>query len=448
MVFKPRKVHFSADNRWLVTEMEFQLEDGLFAWDRSGEAPGSTPVNLTDGSKVRIESWAISADGKWLVAQTHSGEQSPTSEMKLWRLSTLDKKSSPELVLTKKHEPYSFDLSDDGRWLAAAVDGTTVKLYDLHSDNVDRDHITISSDEVASNVKILPGSRWLAVGNWATSNRGKSLVLWDLATRASNLAHYSLIDEDPIENLKLSPDKRWLITGDWQDGHQSTIRLWDMTARAPGASHLVLNHGRRIDALEFDPSGRWLATATSGDAIQLWDVSRATSSSHAQMTFPLTVKEKSLGFSVRYSPDGRWLVATGYNSAPQLWDLTKPHPQASTLRGHSFPLVRTAFTADSHWLVTADTDVQPPHSAEQTCRIWNLEASKPEDAGALLPAQQCGADEIVITADGRWLVTAGDRTGVRLWHLGTSALLDMAQRTAGRALTPEEQAEYITGQSR
>jgi WD40 repeat protein len=442
-VCPPHRVSFSADGRWLVTSFEFPSEEVLFAWDRGRREPIIVPVDLTGGGGAHIENWGITADGKWLAVQTHLGDQSPTSEMRLWNLSTFDKDASPEFVLAKPQQSYSFDFSEDGQWLAAVLDGETINLYNLKTDNVDKNRITLHSSEFVSNVKFAPGNRWLITGNWKAEDKGKSLKLWDLTSRTAGMTHYPLLDDDLIGSVAFSPDKR-LVTGDWEDSRQASIRLWDMTARNPGTSHTVLNHGQKIDSLKFDANGRWLATAAFGGTVQLWDLSQATSISRASKTFPATAK--GVGLSLNYSPDGHWLVMSGYNQATQLWDLTKKNPQASTLQGHSYPLVKTAFSPDGHWLVTADTDIQPPSSPEQTCRIWDLTAPKPEDSAALLPTQECAADTIVITPDGRWLVTAGNRAGVRLWPLSTRLLLDIAQRTAGRGLTREEREEYFTAQ--
>jgi WD40 repeat protein len=127
--------------------------------------------------------------------------------------------------------------------------------------------------------------------------------------------------------------------------------------------------------------------------------------------------------------------------------LTRKDSPAITLRGHSHPLVRTAISSDSHWLATADTDIDSPKSREQTCRLWDLTTEDPGGSAVILPIQECQADRIGFSRNDRWLITAGNRTGVRLWHLGVRTLLDVAQRTAGRNLSDEERKGYLPIQS-
>jgi hypothetical protein len=51
------------------------------------------------------------------------------------------------------------------------------------------------------------------------------------------------------------------------------------------------------------------------------------------------------------------------------------------------------------------------------------------------------------TVGDRWLLTAG-APGVRLWHLGVRALLDVARRAAGGELRAEEVREVWEARGR
>jgi WD40 repeat protein len=439
---RPDKAAFSPDGRWLLVSVAFEAEDGLFAWDLRGSKPEMILVNLAVKKGVRV-GWRISRNGRWLVVQTRSDQPPHASETRLWNLSTLSASASPVLTMDGNGRFDSVDVSDDSQWLAAVADGRTVRLWKLVSSDPGANPIVLQSDDSVGNVRFDPGSRWLIAGNWEGADRQNSLRLWDLSGPRPGATVHRLIDKDPVGNIAFSPKARWLVTGSWGGSkNQQTARLWDLTASPPSNSPVVLDQGEAIDQLVFDPKSRQLATATFGKTIRFWDLG-GTSPSSSPLSFPL--QGKGTTFSAEFSPDGHWAVVSGYGQPSQLLDLSRSRGrrQAIALLGHAHPLVRAVISPDSHWLVTADTDLEPPQSTEQTCRIWDLTASDPGASSALLPRQDCQADRVAITPNGRWLATAGSGSGVRLWHLGLASLVDLAQRTAGRALTAEERREYL-----
>ena len=102
--------------------------------------------------------------------------------------------------------------------------------------------------------------------------------------------------------------------------------------------------------------------------------------------------------SVGIGPDGRWLICNNEaysHSQPLLWDLQTEDPVESRriLRG-------------SPWIGRTDN----------------------------------GYDRVGISADGRWLMTVNRDT--QLWPLNVDLAIDLANRKAGRKLTPIERKQY------
>ena len=437
-VARADRANFSTDGQWLLVSVEFPEEDGVFAWDLRGKEPQMIGANLTADSGVRA-GWRISRDGRWVVVQTRSEKSPKATATRLWNLSTLSDKASPVITAEGNGRFDSVDISNDSRWLATVADGRTIRLWNLTSPNPSESPVVLQSDESIASVRFDPENRWLIAGNWDGAQGHASLRLWDLSGSRPEAVTHRLTDSDPIGSVSVSPKSRWLVTGSW-DGStkQKTARLWDLNASNLAGSRVVLDHGQAIDHVVFDPNNKWLATAAVGNSISFWDLTRRSMSSPS-LTVPLQGKGTTI--SVQFSPDSHWATVSVYGQPPQLVDLTARRP-AAPLLGHRHPVVRAAISPDSRWLVTADTDLEPPDSAEQTCRIWSLTAPDPAASAAVLPRQECQADQLVITPNGRWLVTSG-RSGVRLWHLGLETLLELAQRTAGRTLSAEERKEFV-----
>jgi hypothetical protein len=138
-------------------------------------------------------------------------------------------------------------------------------------------------------------------------------------------------------------------------------------------------------------------------------------------------------FHALLSRDGRWLVSFGVESEAALWDLSARHPEQTrrTLRTKAGTFAAGAISPDSHWLITGTRDGE--------IRIFDLTAPAPEQSAVVLSARGY-VDAIVISPDSRWFITNGLSTFA--WRLGVGPLLDLAARTAGRALTDEERQLY------
>jgi WD40 repeat protein len=462
------RVAFSPDGRWLITA---SLDGNARLWDLTAGDFMASPLRLSTGGEV--SSLAISEDSHWLF-----------SFYRLWNL-TADNPIMTETILPGLGPPIpgwpstSADkakFSPDARWLATssyAHSGDALILWDLGGEPSMKLDLAEQGSRIAD-WSFSRNGRWFVVqtrsdswpavynvqlwdltstapaasspivlsghtgpvdsidisedGHWlVTGGKDKTARLWDLTSNDPSAQAIILHNEDQVDRVSFSPDNRRLITGTWgKYGGQRTVRLRGLTADSLAASHMVQDHGNKIWELEFSPDGRWLATGgVLGDTIRLWNQTKLDPSMILPVQADMT------------SPDVHWAVTSSYGKPSQLWDLTQKPPQATTLLGHSHPTTKAIISPDSHWLFTADS------GPEQTCRIWDLTAPEPSSSAANLPTQECQADLMIVTPDGRWLITAGSRTGVRRWHIGIPTLLDLAQRTAGRGLTTEERKEYL-----
>ena len=126
--------------------------------------------------------------------------------------------------------------------------------------------------------------------------------------------------------------------------------------------------------------------------------------------------------SLAFSVDGR-LAAARDDGSISIWDLAQGTAVSTPPTGR--PVTALAF--DRHAIAAHD---------DGTISLWFV------DALDTLPVQLEGhigrVNDLVIEADGRYLLSAGDDGAIQRWILAVDELVVTACRGAGRALTAAE----------
>jgi WD40 repeat protein len=115
------------------------------------------------------------------------------------------------------------------------------------------------------------------------------------------------------------------------------------------------------------------------------------------------------------SPDGRWYFSLGFNSPTlQVWDLwSQPSSlwdnaiRPTSLRGHDGNVSDFRFSATGRWLVTLGSD--------STIRVWDMAALSPSaEPVQILPPR--GRKTVAVTPDRDWFAYAHPDGNLRLWN--------------------------------
>jgi WD40 repeat protein/uncharacterized caspase-like protein len=446
-------VAFSEDGRWLATGADDRT---IRLWD----ATTGAEVRSFTGHTGRVVSLAFSREGRSLAA----GDMD--AKVKLWDV------ASGREVRTLAHDTGAVQavaFSPDGASLAVGTHHT-VTVWDP---STGRERRKLEKGFLATVTSLA----WSPDGKTLATAMQMGVLLWDVATWRELR---SIRGDDTVEAFAVTRDWRVVAT---LGKRELVVRLWSVSTGQPLGT--LSGATERAGAVAFGPEGRWLA-AQSGAAVRVWDL--------ADGRDPGTLKrDRESVAALAFSPDGRWLGKAGWGQAIELWEFSRarflkalatPRDEhfiravtfspdwryaaaASAIRVvklweaatgrelHRLPgdVQSLAFSPDGTTLATGAMngavtvwDVQwgvelrpiqhgtrPIHalafapdgrtlvsgSEDGSVKMWEVATGREQRA---LPGHTSAVRAIVFTADGKWLATGSDDKTIRLWESGGKLL--------------------------
>ncbi|MEM8638161.1 MAG: AAA-like domain-containing protein [Cyanobacteria bacterium P01_G01_bin.54] len=214
-----------------------------------------------------------------------------------------------------------------------------------------------------------------------------------------------------VHDLALSPDEQSLFTASG-DGH---IRRWQRQGALWQAqpTQILRGHKAPVNRLALHPEGTQLASSSRDRTIKLWQTD-------GTLLQTLAAQEASIG-ALAYSPDGQSLVSGADDNRLLLWDVqtgavlqqfTDPSIANGAPVAHQGAITDVLFDPERELVISAALD--------GTIKLWTLE-------GSLLRTLQghgAGVRSLLLTPEGRSLISGGDDFALMVWDLDQVLNLD------------------------
>ena len=272
---------------------------------------------------------------------------------------------------------WALTFSPDARWVSAATDNNTVKIWRAASGEEAATLRGHKARVVA--LSFSPDGRYLASGSWDATAK-----LWDVSGRR---LIRSLRHKKSVSSVAFSPDGRRLACG----SSDKTIRVWDLQTGT--VLRQLRGHKREVQALAFSPGGDFLASVSAEKTVRLWPVETGDR---------YELRGPELGATaVTFSADGRRLAVAGGDRV-KIWDVqTRRETQVKDAPGWLHAL---APTPDGSFLALGATP--------EAVRLW--------DVGKASAVSSFTGDEalrsIAVSPGGNRLATATEEGTIRIWE--------------------------------
>ena len=207
-----------------------------------------------------------------------------------------------------------------------------------------------------------------------------------------------------VLGVAFSPD-RGLIATSSRDG---SAKLWDISGGSPSEKGALGAPGRRIQCFVFSPNGRMVASGSGAldGTVWLFDISGIS----PRETLGLRGARGAIN-ALAFAPDGNLIAGTGEDRVVRVWETTamsRGEPRAQ-LTGHSGPIRCLAFSPDGQTVATGSDD--------STVRLWTVSRIRSLER-ATLP-HPSGVTAVVFSPDGHTLITGGRDGVIRLLDSGS-----------------------------
>ncbi|MHC4445188.1 MAG: protein kinase domain-containing protein [Planctomycetota bacterium] len=342
---------------------------------QTGEEIKSFSVETSEFNAV-----VFSPDGKYLAAGCRDGT------VRMWEI-----ESGRQLLTFREHNQIisSVTFSSDGKHIVSAgIDGM-VRFYDTSP--IRRAQMTAINADPTNLEKIVfsPDGRRFSTG---TDSKGGVVQIRD--TETGQVLWQSPKHSDGVTNVLFHPDDRRVVTA----SNDGIIRIWDTLTKQE-----VLQLRAEQDllrAIAISPDGKLIAGGIRNGTAKVWNLETG------KLLFTLEDSQGGL-LSLTFSNDGR-LIAGGRGYVTRVWD---------SRNGKLLKRINTGATW-SIWTVVFNPNNKLLYAGSLQGTFYVIDVN----TGKIITTIQAHNDEMtsmVVSPDGRRMVTIGDYVMIKIWDTTT-----------------------------
>lgn len=280
--------------------------------------------NQFDGYMGGVYAISYSPDGKYIAA-AHDDHT-----IRLWEPQNKIQDGLVPALRGHRGEIYAVTFSHDhiGSMLASASSDKTIRLWNPHaSDDNEKLIAILPYNDSVRTVEFSSDNKMLAGG----SDDGV-IQVWDAGTgdRIYEFNEHT----DSVQEVHFSINRTQLVSVSL-DG---TAILWSLIGEG-GRLHPPIQHNSPVYTVKFSPDGNSFVTGSADKLIRLWDTNTAEHSN-------TLIGHKDTVSDIDYSPDGSSLVSGSPDGTVFLWDILGARTRFKIL-GHTGGIKALAYTADN-----------------------------------------------------------------------------------------------------
>ncbi|SIO67681.1 WD domain-containing protein, G-beta repeat-containing protein [Singulisphaera sp. GP187] len=257
-------------------------------------------------------------------------------------------------------------------------------------------------------------------GKWLAAAAGRSVLLF--GAEAGNLEATLAGHPGLLTTVRISPDGRTLVAAGGRPGIHGSFTVWDLATKVK--RYEIQGHKDSILSAAIAPDGKVLATASYDREIKLWDLDEGNEIR--------TLKDHTDAvYSVAFAPSGTMLASAGADRTVKLWDLTSGR-RLKTLSDATAELYTVTFGPGGETVLAGGVD--------RSIHRWRVSDQDASLVNSVF-AHDAAVLRLVVSADGKTLVSSGEDYDVKLWDLPAlttrKALSGQADWPQGLALSPD-----------